>query len=383
LFFITPAFNLMARALSLEIGAAILVLGAVFLTLGPALGAVARFAYVAAFSAALGMAGALGLAALDDPSSPSINALPALGFALGAGVGVGAVSDFAKLFARGADGKRAAGVAARYGAAPAIYAIFLASAIGGLAVLQTGNATETLRVAWIAGGAALLSAAASLFMTTGALATRRSGEILAIEENRREQSFRRFWRPARRAIAPSSATAFLAIVGVATVAASFNLQKPISPDHLAFVVAASLVAAVLFLSLRTGAFVLLILLPGLVITSWAWNAVGAYPLAEASVGAALALAAALYAQLAVAWRDARSPRLNARETAEAAMSDGTPPFLVSAIIGAAAFWAAKIAGVWPEGGPAALLLALLALLGIIAAPAVMTALSYSARREFT
>jgi hypothetical protein len=109
--------------------------------------------------------------------------------------------------------------------------------------------------------------------------------------------------------------------------------------------------------------------------------VGEPRLTDTDIGVVLAMTAALYAQLGVAWRDARSPRLNARETTEAAMSDGAPAFLVTTAIGLTAFWAAKVAGVWPAGGSAAILLALLALYGLVVAPAAMTALGHSIRRE--
>lgn len=379
LFFLTAVVDPFARRLSLEAGAVIVALSAAFLFFGPAFGAVARLAFVATAAAALGLAGALGVMSLAP--SPLSGAFPGLAFALGAGVGVSVLADFASLFARGADARRAAGVAARYGAAPAIYGVILVAALAAAGAVQQNDAALVLRLAAIAAAVALLPVASALLMTGGALATRRSGEVMAIEENGRQQAFRRFWRPARRTLAPSSAIAALAVLGILTIAAAFNLPAPVPFANAVFVAAASISAILMFLSLQTGIFVFVLLFTGLVLSSWAWGIVGGPALSESDVGAALAMTAALYAQLAVAWRDARSPRLNARETTEAAMADGAPAFLVAAAIALTAFWAAKVGGVWPAGESAAILLALLALYGIVVAPAAMTALSHAIGRE--
>ncbi len=377
LFFMTSVVDPFAGRVTLEAGAIIIALSAAFIFFGANFGAIARFAFIATVAAAFGVAGGLGLFALETPESTSaVGAFPTLAFALAAGVGIGVLADFSSLFAKGADAQRAAGVAAQYASAPAVYAAILTAAVA------FGNEPAlSLSLSWVAPAAVILAVAASLFTTSGALASRQASEMLAIEENRRQQSFRQLWRPVRRTLAPSFATAMLAVLGISTIAAAFNLTTPISLPNIAVVAAASIAAVMMFLSLQTGVFVFITLFSGIVLATWLWNVIGGPTLTNGDVGIALAMTAALYAQLGVAWRDARSPRLNARETTEAAMSDGLPTFVVSVVIAIAAFWAAQAAGVWSAGGSAALLVALLAVYGIIVGPAAMTALTHVLRRQ--
>lgn len=366
----------------LRLGAPVVAFLAFFLWAEPAFGALTRFAFLATIAAALGMAGGLGLMAMQGIEAGPAGAFATLAFALGAAVAAGTAADFAALFARGADSRRAAGVAARYSAAPALFAAALTASAGGLAGYETGEPDGSLRLAWVAGAGALLAVSMGLFATAGALSLRRASEVIAIRENRRREAFRRFWRPARQAASPSAALAFVATIGVAAVAAAFNLRNGVPAYELAYLAAVSLAGGLLFLSAPAGLFLLVILTTGEIISAWAWEATGAAALSPADRAVILAFAAALYAQLAVAWRNASSPRLNARETTEAAMSDGISSYTASAAIGVAAFVAASIAGAWPGGANAALLLAFLALFGLIAAPAVMTALTHGARRSF-
>ncbi|HXI87179.1 MAG TPA: hypothetical protein VNH64_06950, partial [Parvularculaceae bacterium] len=236
-------------------------------------------------------------------------------------------------------------------------------------------------LAWTSGTGALFAGAAGLLATAGALSLKRASERVAIDENRRQQAFRRAWRPLRLVLAPSAALAIVAILCVLTVAASFNLKAALTPAELIFLIVVSFAGGILFLSARAGLLLFLALVSGAFLSAWARQASGAAKLPQIDFVAATALAAALYAQLALAWRNARSPRLNARETTEAAMSDGAPAFVFSAFLGVAAFFAADAAGVWPSGARAALTFAALALYGLLIAPAIMTALSHSVRRE--
>jgi hypothetical protein len=376
-----PGSAVIPPAPYLLIGAPVVAFLAFFLWAGPAFGALTRFAFLATIAAALGMAGGLGLMAMQGIEAAPAGAFATLAFALGAAVAVGTAADFAALFARGADGRRAAGIAARYGAAPALFATLLMASAGGLVGFEAGDPDGALTLAWVAGAGALLAVLMGLFATAGALSLRRASETIAVRENRRREAFRRFWRPARQAASASAAMAFVAMLGIAAVAAAFNLRNGIPVYELVYLAAVSFAGGLVFLSAPAGLFLLIILMTGEIISAWAWQATGAAALSPAEHAVIIALVAALYAQFAVAWRNASSPRLNARETTEAAMSEGISSYAVSAAVGLAAFIAASTAGVWPGGSTAALLLALLALFGLVAAPAVMTALTHGARRS--
>ncbi|MBI1364365.1 MAG: hypothetical protein GC153_00210 [Alphaproteobacteria bacterium] len=363
------------------IAAAIVLVLALLLLAADALGALIRFSFLGTLAAALGVAGLGGLMAIRQAGGDAAGPLASLVFALGGAVVAGAIANFAHLFARGADSRRAAGVAARYAAAPLLYAIVLGAAAGFVVALENNGPASASELAWITGAGALFTAGAGLFATAGALALRRASERIAVEENERQQAFRRFWRPLRRALAPSASLAFVAVIAVLTVAAAFNLIATLSPFEMLFLIVASAAGGLLFLSLRTGAFLLFALVSGALLVTWGRQLMGSPLLAPIDFVAAMGFAAALYAQIGVAWRDARSPRLNARETTEAAISDGAPSFVLSAIVGAASFLAADAAGVWPDGGKTAVLVAVLALYGLVIAPPALTALSHSVRRE--
>lgn len=383
LFVIVPLFAPLADFAPvdylLSAGATLSALTTLLIVSGPAVGATIRFAFISCASAALGMAGAMGMMEIDRVSGVGAGILATIGFSLGAFVGIGAAADFSMLFARGADTKRAAGVAARYGMAPAIYAAVLAASAFGLGDLFPDKPFDVIALMTASGGAAFLASVAALVATAGALSLRPSIETLAVRENRRQQGFRKFWRPLRRLLPPSSAMAFAAILVVATIAAEFNLAIPAPLGQLAFFAVAASAASLVFLSLRTGVFVLILLFTGSLLLTWFWDAIRAPLLTPQDITATSALAAALFAQLAVAWRDSRNPRLNARETTEAALSDVVPLYFVSVVIGAAAMLAADAAGAWPNGDAASARFLMLAFYGLVTAPALMTTLSRTAR----
>ncbi|MEX0645936.1 MAG: hypothetical protein WD076_11535 [Parvularculaceae bacterium] len=386
LFVVAPIFAPFAAvapaAFSLNAGATLAALTTLLIMSGPVVGATIRFAFVASASAALGMAGAMGMMELDRIGGEAAGPVATIGFGLGAFVGIGAAADFAMLFARGAEAKRAAGVAARYGLAPAIYAAILAASAYGLAYFVPQSTIDALSLAGAGGAAAFLASVSALFATAGSLSLRRPIETLAVRENKRQQSFRKFWRPFRRLLPPSSAMAFAAILGIATIAAVFNLEHAVSPTQLVFIVIAAAASSVVFLSVRAGLFVLALLGTGSVFLNWFWDVARAPALTQLDEIAACALAAALFAQLAVAWREARNPRLNARETTEAALSDVVPPYVVCVIMGAAGMLGAEASGLWLNGAAVSARFLMLALYGLLIAPAVMTTLSRSSRRDY-
>jgi len=113
----------------------------------------------------------------------------------------------------------------------------------------------------------------------------------------------------------------------------------------------------------------------MILIDWSYELAGvALPglLAELS---AIAVAAALYGQIALAWRDARSPRRKAHEAAEVAMIDGAYRYLVSAAFAIAALLVGQTSGLWADGVAAGIYLTTLAVFGLLISAPLMTAIS--------
>jgi len=150
-------------------------------------------------------------------------------------VAVGIAADHAAFFARGADKRRAAGLAAREAGAPALFAVIVCAAAFPLRAQLAPLGEQTLDLVWVSGVAGALSILCALFITAGALSLHRVTEALAVEENARTQAQRRFWRPLRNALPVRSAFAAAAIVGGAVIGryaiARFNLQTRGKPSH--------------------------------------------------------------------------------------------------------------------------------------------------------
>lgn len=351
------------------------------LAAGPLFGAMARFAFIAVGAGLVGMAGGFGLMLRQGLGVGESGPAVISAFAIAAIVGAGAVADFAALYAGGADRRRAAGLAAGRAVAPSVYGAFAAAlAFGGAAGLRSENA-EWLMLSGLAGLAVILCALPALAASAGALCLRQESEMMAVEENRRRQAFRRLWRPMRAIFPPNASLALIAIAAIAVVAAAFNMPGPMPAFHLVFAISGAAAAGLVFFSLRAGLFVFYLLIASSALGGWLWGTIKAPALSLLDQAAALALAAALFGSLAATWRDARSPRLNPRETTEAAMTDGLGGHVFGAILTLAGFYAGKAAGVWPGGLAAGGYLALMAAIGILLAPALMTALSHMAPRE--
>jgi hypothetical protein len=346
----------------------------------PFFGPVARQGFLAILPTLLGLAGAVGFLSMrhvieDTLLGPTL----AVALALGASIGFSSVAEFAAAFSRGADRRLAAGKAASENVGPFAFDVLVAAAAFG--ALTGGTSMASFSVASLAGAAALLTGVIALFAATGALALKKPSEALAAEENWRRQSFRQFWRPIRAALPPSSASAVVAIVAIVIIAIAFYQGAPVTISHVLFMTAAGALASLIFFSLRSGVLVFFLLIAGLVLSKWIWGLASAGGLGRHDEAAVLALVAALFGQLALSWREARNPRLNARETTEAAMSSGARLYITSALSGMASFLAMDVAGVWPMGAEAAAEAGVILTIGLLMAPAVMTTLSSAVRRE--
>ncbi len=355
--------------------AAAFILTLVLVLIAPACGAYARLAFIGAAAAVLGAAGVAGALRYEGIPLDQIGLATALGVALGVVVTVGIAADHAALFARGADKRRAAGLAARQAGAPALFAVTVCAAAFPVRAQNAPLGGETLDLVWVSGLAGAVSILCALFIMAGALSLHRVTETLAVEENARTQTQRRFWRPLRNILPTRSAFAAIAIIGIILVIAAFELALAPAWRDIAFVGVLSGGAALIFFSLRAGLFVFATLVTASVLSLWVARLIGvAIPEAPMDT-AGLALAGVVFGQFALAWREARSPRLNARETMEAAMTDGTGRYLISLSSGAAALYAAGVSGAAPQASSAAGYALCLGLIGALMAPVLMTALS--------
>lgn len=355
--------------------AAAFVLTLILVLIAPVCGAYLRLSFMGGLAAVLGAAGAAGLLRFEGVPLDQIGVATGLGVALGVVVAIGVIADHAALFARGADQRRAAGLAARQGAAFALFAILVAAAAFPLRAAVSPLGGEILDLVWAAGAATALSVVCALLITAGALSLHRPTEALAVAENARTQAQRRFWRPLRKILPVRSAMAAVAIVGIVLVVASFELVLAPTWREAAFVGVAAGAAAMAFFSLRAGLFVLAALVAASVLSMWVSAGLDMAPPAPPMNSAALTLAVIVFGQLGLAWRDARSPRLNARETMEMAMTDGMGRFVVGLSAGSAALYATGVSGAAPQGAAAAGYALCLGLVGALLAPPLMTALS--------
>lgn len=352
----------------------------IFICAFPVFGSIARLGFVSVFGALLGLAGGIGLySSQGGVNSGEFGAATGLSLAFGSAAGFSTLSEFSAQFSRGAERRRAAGIAAQDGLGPVAFMALTGAAAFG--VLTGGGAWANFQSAWLVGASVLLTSCAALIVTSAALALKRPSELLAVDENLRRQAFRVFWRPIRAGLSPSSANAAVAIAAIAVIAIAFTLSAPITLALCLFIIVSGALAGLLYVSLRAGLFVFFSLLVTAVATKWVWLAAQAPVQALAGEAAALSLSAVLFGQLALAWREARSPRLNARETAEAAMSGAARLYLANAIVGMAAFFALDVAGVWPSGALAAAQAGVMLIFGLLLAPPLMTALSNAVRRE--
>lgn len=356
-----------------------LALFAVFLLLRPAVGAALRFGFVGAASAVLGVAGAAGLMARTGAEIPEIAAFGALGLALAAPVAIGVAADFSAYYARGVDPRSAAIASSEHAVGPVAMATALAFVSVVLHALLGGGGG--VRLGWTAALVAALATAIATAFATGAVSLTTGGEAIAVVENARRQRLRRLWRPLRRSISTSTAYAVVAVVFILLLILAFDLKAAPAPALLVYAPAAGIVAGLCLISMRGGLFVAVLTTVAVVATSWIFERDGASGLSPQASAVGYGVLAAGFAMLAASWRDARSPRLNARETMEAALTDGVGRFAASLACGAGALYAAAFSGAWPEGVDAAARALVGGLFGLVLAPALMTALAAIGGRD--
>lgn len=333
----------------------------------------------------LAAAGGLAVIALETAEAgviPTVGASLALAVGFGAALSIQIAAAFSRSFAEGGDNSSAAAAAARYAAAPALFALGAGVAAIGVVEFASGAAAASIAASVrVAAMAIAFGAATPLFMLAGALSLKARTEMTAVIENRRREALRPMLAFVRRILPPSSALAASAIFLIAAIVAAFETRTPMTAGDLGLVAAVAVIAAVVFVSLRTALGAMLLLIAAGRIANWAIDIAGLPAPTDAARVAAGALAAALYLQLLFAWRDRRDPRRKTREAVAMALADSLFAYVAASALAASAMAASEAAGLWSEGVEAALLAAALSLIGLFAAPPLMTAIGAFFGRE--
>lgn len=326
----------------------------------------------------LGAAGGLAALAVETASGGAVHApgaILALAASLGAALSVQIAAAFARIFAEGGDNATAAGAAARHASAPALFALGLGVSAIALAAFGAGAPLASiLASARVAAAALAFALVVPLVALAGALSLKAETEATAVAENRRRASLRPFLAAVRGALPPSSAIAASAILVILAVVAAFEAKTPASVGETALVSAVAVIAAIVFVSLRTALMASALVAISGRLAAWGVDLAGLAAPTETARVAASALAAALAMQLFLAWRDRRDPRRKTREVVRLALADDYFAYAAAAILSVAAMAASEAAGLWGEGIEAALYALALAFIGFLAAPPLMTAI---------
>jgi hypothetical protein len=335
-----------------------------------------RYGLIGLSAVVLAAVGGLSIIALESaPSqSPPPGASLALAAGLGAALAIQVSAAFSRWFAEGGDNFTAAAAAARDASAPALFAIAAGVAAAAIAALAAeAPVADVIISSRIAAASIGFAVALPLFMAAGALSLKAQTEETAVAENRRRVRLRPLLGAVRRALPPSSALAASAILLIAAIVAGFEAASFRGYAEPAAIAAAATAAAVAFVSIRTAFIAGILLLASGRIALWLFAVAGAPPPTEAARISATILAGALYLQLLLAWRDRRSHRRKAREVVQLALADSYFATIAASLLAIAAMAAAEAAGIWSEGFEAARLAAALVVIGLLAAPPMMTA----------
>ncbi len=317
------------------------------------------------------------LAPFDLSLTLVIIASAAFFLSLGAMLAVYIASAFARSFAEGGDNFTAAASAARSAAAPAMFSLILAvAAIVFIEYSASGPGTTAalFSAANIAASAAAFSLAAPLFFGAGALALKAPTEMTAVIENRRRAALRPFLGAVRAVLPPSSAIAASAIFLIIAIVAGFETKTPPAFGEIALVTVIAFASALTFVSLRTALMTAILAAAAGRIASAILDIAGLAPPSESARVIAASVAAALSAQLFLAWRDRRNPRRKTREVVMLALGDQYFAFIAASALAIAALAASEAAGLWRDGAAAALHAGLLTAITAVAAPFLMTAI---------
>ncbi|MEM9707029.1 MAG: hypothetical protein AAF850_13240 [Pseudomonadota bacterium] len=368
--------NFVGYAPSLTTGIAAAGIAAGLIVLRPFFGVIPGLALVAPAAGLLGAVGAGGMLALRGADGlPLLGAVTATSAALATLIGIGVVTEFARRYASGASSHDAASEAGGAMFAPTINACLLSAGAFILAALVAPQQTWSLATGAQAAAGVAVACLSALLVAVATLSLANVSDAMAVIENHRRRRFRTIWRPVRAALPASSALAFAAITLITAMVALFEAFEPMRVVKLSLLGGSVIAAGLTFVSIRTGIFIFVMLFTGSVLIDWGVALAGTSAPSLIAEIVAVTCAAALYAHLALAARDARGPRRKPHEAAEIAMVDGAYGYILSTAITIAAFLVAASTGLWPAGGEAAAYFFLLALFGAVASAPFMTAIS--------
>jgi len=299
--------------------------------------------------------------------------LTGLAAGMGAALAVQIAAGFSRAFAEGRSNFEAAAEAARDAAAPAFFGLVVGIAVALAAVANDPAANDTMATVRVAAAVMAFAVAAPLIMLPGALSLRAPTELTAVAENRRRAMVRPFLNAVRTLLPPSSAIAATSIFLIGAIVAAFQARVPAGSGEIIVIATVAAASALTFVSMRTSIVLTLFLLAATRISGWAIEIAGLAPLTEFARVIAAALAAAVSAQLFLAWRDRRNPRRKAREVAQMALADALFAMIAASALAAAALASSEAAGLWSEGVEAAALAAALSLAAALVGPALITA----------
>lgn len=337
---------------------------------------VARLGGAAPAAASFAAVGAAAMFALEGAIEPTDQGLVcAVALTLGAGLGYGVASDFARAFAAGARREEAAAAAAHQGLSGLFFALLVAAGLFGVSSFKANPGRVDWLYVSLGLAASAMTMAAGVIASTGVAAIAPASEQTAVDENRRRYWFAEAWRPVRGALPATTAFAAMAVVGVALVIALFEAGVA---DPLSLFVFLALVwagAALAYVSLRTSVLITALIAIGAILADYAYALAGATPPAFDARLAGLALNAAALGHLMVSWRDAGERLRNPRDIVEAALGDGARRYLFMAGAGAASFFISMRIFAWRGGLDAMIYFLTVALITLVIAPPAMTAMS--------
>lgn len=334
-----------------------------------------RLALIGVAAVALGATGGLAVVALEAARA---GAVPAAGAALGfatascVALSVTLAAAFSSSFATGDTVAEAAGRAAQSAAAPALLGLALATLSLAAGAFLTEASARTAAI--VAAGAVAAGLAPAVIMGAGALSLKTPSEALALEENRRRAGLQPLLRRVRSIAPPSSSIAATAILLIATVAAGFDAASTATLAEIVVILASFAAALVVFVSVRTGLLLILILIVASRLTVWGAERFVTETPPESVRLVAIALAAVLFSPLALAWRDNRSARRKSLDVTSRALADGYFTFVAATVLALSGLAAADAGGLWDAGAEAALFAAAMSAIAAISAPVMMTAM---------
>lgn len=334
-----------------------------------------RLAMIGLCAAALGLTGALSIIGFEAARMGAVPAAgAAIGFAAAASVSfaVFLASGFSSAFAAGAVVADAAGRAAQAVMAPAVLALALTTVSLAAGAFLIDSSAQSAAI--VAAGALAAVFAPTLVMGAGALSLKAGTEALAVEENRRRAELQPILKRVRKIAPPSSAIAAVAILLIATVVAGFDSKTAASLAEIVVILAAFAVALIVFVSVRSSLMLVILLIVASRLTVWGGERLLGEAPAENIRIVALALAAVLYAPLVLAWRDNRGARRKAFDVMQRAVGDSYFSYVAASVLALAALASAEAGGLWASGAEAALVAGVMALIGALAAPLLMTAM---------